>query len=351
MKKAALVVGARPQFIKAAPLILEMGRFFKTVLIHTGQHYDFMMSENFFEELNLPRPDYHLNIDAGSPGRLTGRIIAGLESVYAFEKPDFVLVVGDTNSTLAGAISAAQMGLPVVHVEAGVRSRDPRLPEQINRLVTDSISDCFLCPTPVAAENLKKEGKTSNVYDTGDIIYDSLRLIEKKIPGRPSIDIDIPGKFILMTLHRAEAVDNKENLSLILFSLASTSLPVIFPIHPRTSKMISLFGLDKAIPKNVQVIEPVGYADLLSLLRLSESVVTDSGGVQREAVFLGKPAYIARPETEWTDFEKLDKVRVVGYDFNLPDLEFEGYDSDDTLSYLLRPASENMIEMLKSVYK
>jgi UDP-N-acetylglucosamine 2-epimerase len=351
MKKAALVVGARPQFIKAAPLIMEMGRFFRTVLIHTGQHYDFMMSEIFFKELDLPRPDYHLNIEARSSGRFTGEMIAGLESVYSFEKPDFVLVVGDTNSTLAGAVSAAQMGLAVAHVEAGVRSKDPKLPEQVNRLVTDSVSDCFLCPTPAAAENLKNEGKSSGVYDTGDIIYDSLRLIEKNIPLSPTLTLDIPDKFILMTLHRAEAVDKKENLSRILSSLASSSLPVIFPVHPRTAKMINRFGLNSAVPENVRIVDPVGYADLLSLLRLSESVVTDSGGVQREAVFLKKPVCIARPETEWIDFEKLRKVRVVGYDFDLSNMDFESGDPDDTLSYLLRPASDNMMEIITSVFK
>jgi len=350
MKKAALVIGARPQFIKAAPLINEMGRFFKTVIIHTGQHYDFMMSENFFNELDLPHPHYHLNIESKSPGRFTGEAIAALESVYDFEKPDFVLVVGDTNSTLAGAVSAAHAGMHVVHVEAGVRSRDPGLPEQINRLVTDSVSSCFLCPAPSAVENLRNEGRVAHIYDTGDIIYDSLRLIESRIPARPTLDAEIPEKFVLMTLHRAEAVDNRENLSLILSSLESSPWPVIFPIHPRTAKMIEYFDLENAVPRNVRRVDPVGYADLLSLLRLSELVVTDSGGVQREAVFLRKPACIPRPETEWIDFEKLNKVRVVGYDFDLSRISFENEDPDSTLSYLLRPASGNMIEILRSVF-
>lgn len=350
MIKAALVVGARPQFIKAAPLIVEMERFFETVLIHTGQHYDFMMSENFFEELDLPRPNYHLNLEHHNPGRLTGEMIAGLESIYNFERPDIVVVIGDTNSTLAGAVSAAQLGLRICHVEAGVRSKDQKLPEQINRLVTDSISDYFFCPAAAAVINLKIEGKTENVYDTGDIIYDSLRLIENRIPDRPSIPAEIPDNFALMTLHRAEAVDNIDRLKSILSSLGSSPLPIIFPAHPRTAKMIDYFDLSEEISGNVQMLPPVCYADLLSLIKLSDFVITDSGGVQREAVFLKKLVCVPRPETEWTDFEKLKKVRAVGYNFDLSNLDFENGSQGDTLSYLLRPASDNMLEILKSLF-
>jgi UDP-GlcNAc3NAcA epimerase len=350
MIKAALVIGARPQFIKAAPLIIEMGRFFETVLIHTGQHYDFMMSENFFRELELPDPDYHLNLEPRSPGRSTGEMIAGLESVYRFEKPDFVVVIGDTNSTLAGAVSAAQLGLRICHVEAGVRSKNRKLPEQINRVVTDSISDSFLCPAPSAEENLKKEGKKADVYDTGDIIYDSLRLIEKQIPPKPSIPAMIPDNFALMTLHRAEAVDDLKNLKSILTSVKTSPLPVIFPAHPRTAKMMEYFGFDRELPENIIMLNPVGYADLLSLIRLSEFVITDSGGVQREAVYLGKPAFVVRPETEWVDFEHLQRVVVTGYDFDCANLKSSFSGSDDELSYLLRPSAQKMVEILKSSF-
>jgi len=350
MKKAALVIGARPQFIKAAPLIIEMGRFFEIVLIHTGQHYDFMMSENFFRELDLPEPNYHLNLGSKTSGRVTGEIIAALESVYDFEKPDFVMVVGDTDSTLAGAVSAAQLGLRIVHVEAGVRSKDQKLPEQINRVATDSISDCFFCPTPSAVKNLSNEGKSLNVYDTGDIIYDSLRLIEGTIPDNPAITVELPEKFILMTLHRAEAVDNEMNLKSVLSSLESSPFPVIFPVHPRTAKMMEYFKLENEISPNVLMLDPAGYADLLSLIRLSEFVITDSGGVQREAVFLNKPVYIPRPETEWVDFEKLKRVKVVGYDFDFSNERFEIEKPDDELSHLLRPSAGKMIEILKSVF-
>lgn len=350
MKKAALVVGARPQFIKAAPLINVMRRSFQTVLIHTGQHYDFMMSGNFFKELDLPRPDYHLNLEFRSPGKMTGNIIAGLESIFEFEKPDFVVVIGDTNSTLAGAISAAHLRLRIAHIEAGVRSIDAKLPEQINRVVTDAISDCFFCPTPTAVENLKNEGKLDNIFDTGDIIYDCLRLIENNIPDRPSVDVDIPQRFALMTLHRAEAVDNKPNLSTIMKSLESSPYPVIFTIHPRTAKMIEYFELENSIPKNVTRIEPVGYANLLSLIKSSEFVITDSGGVQRESVFLDKPVCVPRPETEWIDFVNLGRVKVTGYNFDLSNLHFEKVDAGDELSALLKPASINIAELLKAVF-
>jgi UDP-N-acetylglucosamine 2-epimerase len=350
MKKVALVIGARPQFIKAAPLNIEMGRFFETILIHTGQHYDYMMSKFFFEELDLPEPDYHLNLDSRTSGRATGKMIAGLESVYDFEKPDFVMVVGDTNSTMAGALSAAQLGLQIVHVEAGVRSKDQKLPEQINRRVTDSVSDCYFCPTPSAVKNLLGEGKSLNVYDTGDIIYDSLRLIEEMIPDYPRINFKLPEKFALMTLHRAEAVDNEGHFKSILSSLESAPMPVIFPVHPRTAKMIERFQLENKFPKNVHMLDPVGYIDLLSLIRLSEFVLTDSGGVQREAVFLNKPVFVPRLETEWVDFVRLKRVSVVDYDFDLTKMEFGTANCEDELLHLLRPSASKMVEIIRSVF-
>jgi len=180
-KTAALVVGARPQFIKTAPLVIELGRFFNLILIHTGQHYDFMMSGNFFDELNLPGPDYHLGISWNNSGKQTGRMIEGLDQVFTYEKPDIVIVIGDTNSTLAGAIAAAKHRIQIAHIEAGVRSHDKFLPEQINRVVTDSITECFLCPTPSSLENLSREGKTDNLFDTGDILYDCIRMFENKL--------------------------------------------------------------------------------------------------------------------------------------------------------------------------
>jgi UDP-N-acetylglucosamine 2-epimerase len=350
MKKAALVVGARPQFIKTAPLILELGRFFQIVLIHTGQHYDFEMSETFFKELRLPDPDYHLNTPGGSHGRQTGRMLEGLDSVMNFEKPDLTIVVGDTNSTLAGALAAAKMSIPLVHVEAGVRSRDDSLPEQINRVVTDSVAECMLCPTPSAVRNLNREGRFENVYDTGDIIYDCLRMFEKNIPAKPSLPFELPRRYVLATLHRAEAVDDAGRLRSILQSLATSPYPIAMPLHPRTRKMIDRFGLRSLISDELFLTEPVGYADLLSLMKSSEFVITDSGGVQRETVYFGRFVYVTRPETEWRELEESGWVKVIGYDFDLSGGVQQFGQPHGDLTNLMRPASRNMAETVKSLF-
>lgn len=346
MKKAALVVGARPQFIKTAPLILELGRFFKMVLIHTGQHYDFMMSEKFFDELRIPDPDYHLEISCKSPLKQIGKMLQGLESAFTTEKPDLVVVVGDTNSTLAGAVAAVKMGLPLAHVEAGVRSKSRTLPEQINRVATDSVSNYFLCPTPLAVTNLQSEGKADHLYDTGDVIYDCLRLYEKRIPKAPVSLMKLPAKFVLATIHRAEAVDNKENLANILRSLGTSPYQVILPAHPRTQKMLQEFDLVRSLPGNLILIDPLSYLDILSLVRRSCLVVTDSGGIQREAIYLGKPVIVARPETEWVEFEKLGWLRVAGYNFNLEQEFKTPGERSVELENLLRPAASKMAEIL-----
>ncbi len=349
MKKAALVVGARPQFIKTAPLILELGRFFDMVLIHTGQHYDFMMSDEFFKELNIPNPDYHLEITCKSPLKQFGKMLQGLESAFNSEKPDLVIVVGDTNSTLAGAIAAVKSGLPLAHVEAGVRSLSRHLPEQINRVATDSVTDYFLCPTPLSVKNLYHEGKSDNLFDTGDVIYDCLRLYEKRIPKSPVALGKLPDKFVLATIHRAEAVDIKENLAGVLRSLGTSPFPVILPAHPRTQKMLKEYDLVRGLPGNLVLIDPLGYLDLLSLVKRCQLVVTDSGGVQREAIYLGKPVVIARPETEWVEFEKLGWLKVAGYDFDLLDAVVAPPERTGELEKLLRPAAAGMAELLSRI--
>ncbi len=346
MKKAALVVGARPQFIKTAPLIIELGRFFNMVLIHTGQHYDFIMSEKFFDELAIPAPNYHLEASGKTPGKQIGRMIQGLEAAFKSEKPDLAIVVGDTNSTLAGTIAAVKFGLPLAHVEAGVRSKSKTLPEQINRLITDSVADYFLCPTPLAVENLKQEGKSDHLYDTGDVIYDCLRLYENRIPISPTSLRNLPAKFILATIHRAEAVDNKENLANILQSFDSASCPVVFPAHPRTVKMLQKFDLIKSLPGNLIMIDPLGYLDILSLVKRSTMVVTDSGGVQREAIYLGKPVIVARPETEWVEFEKHGWLKVAGYRFDLTEKFEAPVEKSADIVHLLRPAAAGMAAIL-----
>lgn len=347
MKKAALIVGARPQFIKVAPLIKELGRFYQLVLIHTGQHYDFAMSENFFRQLNIPDPDYHLDIQSGKPGQQTGRMIEGLESVLSFERPDFAIVIGDTNSTLAGAIAATKLAIPLVHVEAGVRSVDKFLPEQINRVMTDSIADCFLCPNQSSADNLAKEGKSGNVFVTGDIIYDCLRIYEGMIPDKLQIP-DIPDKFALATLHRAEAVDNAENLKHVLDSLNSSPIPVIFPLHPRTRKMIARFNLENSIPDNTHIVEPVGYLEILRLLQVCEFVITDSGGIQREAVYYKKRVILPRPETEWVELSDSGWVTIASYDF--PILELLGKNTRELPDGYMKPSAVEMVEKMRAIF-
>lgn len=349
MKKAALVVGARPQFIKTAPLILELGRFFKTVLIHTGQHYDFMMSEKFFDELAIPSPDYHLEISCKSPVKQIGKMLQGLESAFLSERPDLAIVVGDTNSTLAGAIAAVKCGLPLAHVEAGVRSISRTLPEQINRVATDSIANYFLCPTPLSVDNLRHEGKSEHLYDTGDVIYDCLKLYEKRIPRAPAGLGRLPDKFVLATIHRAEAVDIKENLADVLRSLGTSPLPVIFPAHPRTQKMLKKFDLVRELPGNMILIDPLSYLEILSLVKRSMLVVTDSGGVQREAIYLGRPVIVARPETEWVEFERLGRLKVAGYNFDLSGKIETNGERGVELENLLRPAAAKMAEILSGL--
>jgi UDP-N-acetylglucosamine 2-epimerase len=349
MKKAALVVGTRPQFVKTAPLIYELGRFFQMVLIHTGQHFDFMMSENFFGELKMPNPDYHLEAVESGQGRGIGRMIDPLESILSFENPDIVVVVGDTNSTLAGALAAVRLRLPLAHVEAGVRSKDKKLPEQINRVMTDAVADYFLCPTPSAVENLSREEKREHIHDTGDVIYDCLRLFIDKVPEKPFGINSLPDSFALATIHRAEAVDNRDNLAAVFDSLRSTDLPIIFPAHPRTIKRIDAFKLREKMPRNIILTGPVSYIDILSLIKRSQYVITDSGGIQREAIYLGKPTVVARPETEWRELEEYRWLKVAGYSFDLSNGVNTAPIDRERLKYLTRPASSDIARILAGV--
>jgi UDP-GlcNAc3NAcA epimerase len=277
-------------------------------------------------------------------------MIDRLESILAVEKPDLVIVVGDTNSTLAGALAAVRLRLPLAHVEAGVRSKDSKLPEQINRVMTDAVADYFLCPTPSAVENLKSEGKCHYIHDTGDVIYDCLRLFLNRIPDKPPGLASLPTQFILATIHRAEAVDDKSNLESVLKSLGSADLPVIFPIHPRTRKMIASFGLQGKIPANITLIDPLGYLEILSLVRRSQFVITDSGGIQREAIYLGKTAVVARPETEWREFEENGWLKVAGYTFDLSKGIEVAFGSREKLDYLTRPASAEIARILGNLW-
>lgn len=312
MKKILTVVGARPQFIKAAAIsrVVRQDEFsghLQEILVHTGQHYDVNMSEVFFEEMDIPRPDYHLGIGGSSHGKMTGQMLEKLEELYLELMPDAVLVYGDTNSTLAGALAASKLNIPVAHVEAGLRSYWMRMPEEQNRVLTDHISTWLFCPTQASIENLEKEGIRDGVHRVGDVMYDVSLFYQKRLKVEKAKGIErpqgwaetLPEQFILMTVHRAENTDDTERLGGIMDGVRRLPLPVIWPVHPRTAKVIKELGLE--VPANVRMVEPVGYFDMLALEMRASLIITDSGGVQKEAYFVKKPCITLRDQTEWVE--------------------------------------------------
>ncbi len=302
--KIVSVVGARPQFVKAAPLSKKLREKFTEVLVHTGQHYDSNMSEVFFEELEIPEPDYNLGVGSGSHGEQTGKMLIEIEKVLLKEKPDLVLVYGDTNSTIAGSLAAAKLHIKVAHVEAGLRSFNRAMPEELNRVVTDHLSDLLFCPTKTAVENLKKEGITRGVFNTGDVMYDATLVFSRQLTvDRKKKILETyqlkPKNYLYATIHRAENTDNPENLKSIILALAESGEKIVFPVHPRTEKIIREVGIK--VSSNVKAIEPVGYLENLVLIENSKKVLTDSGGIQKEAYFLKVPCVTLREETEWVE--------------------------------------------------
>jgi UDP-GlcNAc3NAcA epimerase len=300
--KIFTIVGARPQFIKAASVsrILRSQPQLSEVLVHTGQHYDSKMSDIFFQELNIPEPDYNLGVGSGTHGFQTARMLEGIESLLLQEKPDWVLVYGDTNSTVAGAIAAAKLHIPLAHVEAGLRSFNKVMPEEINRVITDRISDLLFAPTQTALDNLANEGLSPVTRFTGDVMYDSVIYYREQILASPGkyLTEDFPAQYILATVHRAENTDNPTSLKDIFSALSDIEMPVVVPIHPRTAKLIS--G-KMTIGNNIRIIEPMGYLEMLKLTMGAHKVITDSGGLQKEAYFLGRPCITIRTETEWVE--------------------------------------------------
>jgi UDP-GlcNAc3NAcA epimerase len=310
--KLITIIGARPQFIKAAPFSEEFRKNNEEILVHTGQHYDVNMSDIFFEELMIPKPDYNLGVGSGNHGKQTASMLEGIEEIILKEKPDGLLVYGDTNSTLAGALAASKLHIPVYHVEAGLRSYNKLMPEEQNRVLTDHISDMLLCPTQTAVDNLSREGITKGVINTGDIMYDTvLRNIDianKKYSNGKWIDeitrdngsiikLKEDG-FYLATIHRAENTDNPQKLYNIFKAFSSLNKPVLLPLHPRTKKLIE--NLDVNLD-NIIIINPVGYLLMLYLTSNAYMVVTDSGGLQKEAYFLKTPCTTLRDQTEWIE--------------------------------------------------
>ena len=328
--KLATIVGARPQFIKAAVLSRlsrspEYREQFEEILVHTGQHYDGNMSEVFFREMGIPEPDVNLNIGSASHGRMTGEMLIRLEEVLVDRKPDLVLVYGDTNSTLAGALAASTLNIPVAHVEAGLRSFWKTMPEEQNRIVADHLSEWLFCPSETARRNLVREGITEGVHVVGDIMLDASLHYRKIVEGDlaqgrtrvprlfgPGAESEPPEDFCLLTIHRAENTDDPARLRSLVIGLAGAARPIVFPVHPRTRKKLAEYGI--SLPPQIRSIDPVSYLEMLELELRSSVIVTDSGGVQKEAYFLRKPCVTLREQTEWTETVESGWNRLVGAD-------------------------------------
>jgi UDP-GlcNAc3NAcA epimerase len=312
--KLLSIIGARPQFIKIAPLAQSFehcdgaaGEPIENILVHTGQHYDATMSDIFFEELKIPRAAFNLGVGSGSHGRQTGRMLRKIEEVLLDVQPHIVVTYGDTNSTVAGALAAAKLNIPVAHVEAGVRSFNRRMPEEINRVVADHISDLLLAPTPTAIENLRKEGLSGKAILTGDVMYDAV-LMNRELAEQGSDILERfaleAGSYGVATVHRAENTCDEERLKQLLMAfneIAESGLRLIFPIHPRTANLLSSRFPDWSPNPGLHIIEPVGYLDMLRLVSHARMTLTDSGGLQKEAFFLGCPCITLREETEWVE--------------------------------------------------
>ncbi|MBN1136381.1 MAG: UDP-N-acetylglucosamine 2-epimerase (non-hydrolyzing) [Anaerolineae bacterium] len=315
--KVVSIVGARPQFIKAAPVSRALRQVIHEVLVHTGQHYDYDMSAIFFDQLQIPPPDYNLEVGSGSHGWQTGTMLIRIEEVLLKEQPDWVLVYGDTNSTLAGALAAVKLHIPLAHVEAGLRSFNREMPEEYNRVLADHAADLLLCPTQTAMDHLAREGVTRGVHLVGDVMYDAvlynIALAEQRSDPLARLGL-APGGYALATIHRPSNTDNPTQLQAILTTLQALAAdyPVVFPVHPRTRQKLSEFPA--SYTPNLQLVEPVGYLDMLLLERHARLILTDSGGVQKEAYFFAVPCLTLRRETEWVETIDTGWNRLVGGD-------------------------------------
>ena len=316
--KVLTIVGARPQFIKAAMVSRAFaadGRC-NEVMVHTGQHFDANMSDVFFQELEIPNPKYHLGIGGGSHGQNTGRMLEAIDATILKERPDALIVYGDTDSTIAGALAAAKLHVPVIHIEAGLRSFNKKMPEEVNRKLTDHVSTLLLTPNDAAIENLKAEGISgTNVHNIGDVMYDAALYYGTRASSVSKIldqvDID-PHQYVLATVHRQENTDNPERLTRIMAAFGNAAHRVVLPLHPRTRNRLSSFGI--SIPDNVTVIEPLGYLDMVMLEKYAVLIATDSGGVQKEAYFYEIPCVTIRDETEWAELVETGWNRLVSPD-------------------------------------
>ena len=346
MIKIITIVGARPQFIKHAPLSIKLNESFIHKSVHTGQHYDSNMSELFFDDLGIKKPDYFLKEihKFKTHGTQTAEMLSQIEEILVEEKPDFVLVYGDTNSTLAGALAAVKLNIKIVHVEAGLRSFNNNMPEEINRILTDRISSLLFCSTELGRNNLLNESNKGDIFICGDIMKDSLSLVSS------SLTRDINFDYILATIHRPYNTDDKNRIYSVLKILNHLDNKVIFPIHPRTNKLLDKFEINKEQFSNIIFIEPSGYKEFISLLNFCNAIITDSGGIQKEAYMLQKKCITLRSETEWTEtlkgfwnelvFEDLDEVSIA---LAREPIESE-YDND---VYGIGSVSDNIVKQIK----
>ncbi|MDD3774345.1 MAG: UDP-N-acetylglucosamine 2-epimerase (non-hydrolyzing) [Sulfurovaceae bacterium] len=347
--KILTILGARPQFIKAGSVSREVrrqkaeGRSIEEVIVHTGQHYDANMSDIFFDQMQIPKPDYFLGIGGKSHGAMTGQMIERIEEAALSEKPDWMVVYGDTNSTLAGAIVASKLHIKLAHIEAGLRSFNMKMPEEVNRILTDRVSDILFCPTDTAVQNLKNEGfpfvmstsKQQLIKNVGDVMQDGA-IFYKNLAQKPSSFILYTSSFILCTIHRAENTDDETRLRAIFEALneISKDKQVILPLHPRTKKIIEDLRLDIS---NLTIIDPVGYLEMVWLIDNCELVMTDSGGLQKEAYFFEKPCITLRDETEWVELVEMGANVLVGTD---KDKIIDAYHSSS--SFILHPSSSSL---------
>ena len=316
--RIATVIGARPQFIKAAMVSMEMAKRnqIHEILIHTGQHFDKNMSHIFFEEMGIPEPDYNLGIQSLPHGAMTGRQLEAIEAVLIKEKPEWVLVYGDTNSTLAAALAAAKLHIPVAHVESGLRSYNRKMPEEFNRVLTDHIAEILFVPTKLAIKNLLKEGIImEKIKNVGDVMYDATLYFVGKAEKKSNIlsDLKLNSKeYILATIHRPENTDNPKKLKDIFSALGNSPLPVVIPLHPRTKKKLDAY--DISINGQINLIDPVGYLDMILLEKNAYKIATDSGGIQKEAYFYQVPCITMRGETEWVELVRSGVNHLAGTD-------------------------------------
>jgi len=335
--KIVTIIGARPQFIKAASLSREIlkQKGVEEVIVHTGQHFDANMSEVFFTEMQIPKPHYNLAINSLGHGAMTGRMMEAIEKVLLTEKPDWLLVYGDTNSTLAGALAAKKLHIKVAHVEAGLRSFNIKMPEEVNRILTDRISDVLFCPTQQAINNLEKEGYKNidcKVVNVGDIMYDSA-LFYSQLSGK--LSDSIPENYVLATVHRAENTDDLTKLKNIFRALdvINECYPVVLPLHPRTKKILKTNN----IVTNIQLIDPVGYLEMVSLIKNSKAVITDSGGLQKEAYFFKKQGFTLRDQTEWVELIEIGCNQLIDV-------------LNDDIATIVLNSIENELDFSKEIY-